>query len=95
MTYRTKMSEHAREPFVIDWTEFYVRHELDPLVDTITSSVWVVTNATAEDEFLATPKTALFVEPTVGVGQFITAENRIEINGGAYKDCRTLRIEVF
>ena len=94
MSIKTSQASCAKEPFFLDWTEFYERHGLDPNVDLITSSVWEVTNGIKGNEFINTPETGLFLSGgTVGVD--ILAHNTIEINGGTYADCRTLRVEVF
>lgn len=95
MTIKTAMADCATEPFFLEWDEFYARHGLDPATDLITSSVWTVTGATKGVEFIDTPDTGVFLTPTVAAGQTILAENVIQINGGVYQDCRTLRIEVF
>lgn len=95
MSIKATMADCATEPFFLVWDAFYARHGLDPAVDLITSSTWVVTGATKGVEFIATPDTGLFLTPTVGTGGTVLAENIIEVAGGTYRDCRTLRIEVF
>lgn len=94
MTIKTKQTECGREPFFLDWSEFYDRHGLDPAVDLITSSVWEVTGGTGGTEFLTTPETGIFLSGGT-VGAAILAKNTIQINGGTYQDCRTLRVEVY
>ena len=94
MSYKTTQSECGREPFGFDWTGLYTRYNLDPLVDLITASTWTVTGGTKGPEFIETPRTSVFLEGgTVGVPMI--AKNEIEIAGGAYRDCRTIHIEVF
>lgn len=94
MTITATMADCGKEPFFLDWTEFYERHGLDPLVDLITSSVWTVTGGTGGTQFLSTPNTGIFLSGGTP-GTPILAENTIQINGGTYQDCRTLRVEVF
>ena len=92
---KASMADCAKEPFFLDWAEFYTRHGLDTAVDLITSCVWTVTGATKGTEFIDTPAVGVFLEPTVSAGEYVIAEAVIQINGGAYRDCRTLSIEVF
>ena len=94
MTIKTKMSECGREPFTIDWSEFFTRHGLTVGTDTITASAWVVTGGTKLSDSIIGADTPVFIE-AVSAGQTVFAKNTIEINGGAYRDCRTLAIEVF
>ncbi|MCH9837687.1 hypothetical protein K0U83_18640 [bacterium] len=94
MSFKTSQSECGREPFGFDWTGFYTRHGLDTETNLITSSTWTVTGGTKGTEFIDTPRTSVFLEGgTVGVD--MVAENEIEIDGGTYKDCRKIIIEVF
>ncbi len=90
----TKKAECSTEPFTLDWTDFYARHNIDSSLKLITSSTWTVTDGTKGAEYIATPQTTLtIIGGTPGVT--LVAENTIEINGGEFRDCRKLYIEVF
>lgn len=91
---KTSQSDGGKEPFFLDWTDFYTRHGLDPAVDLITASTWVVTGGVKGVEFIDTPETGVFISGGVA-GSEILAKNTIEIGGGTYADSRTLKIEVF
>ena len=94
MTTTTKQS-CAAEPFTFDWQAFYDRHGLDPLVDLITSSVWVVEAGTVSlgAESIATPTASVFISGGAR-GESAAIENTIEINGGTYRDCQTLYMTI-
>lgn len=90
---KTQKQSCSKELFGLDWSDFFTKNGLDPLVDAITSSTWTLTSGTKGSEFVATPETSLFIEGG-SPGTTINAENTVEVNGGAYRDCRTLFIEV-
>lgn len=87
------MQACAKEPFSIDWSAFFTVHDLDPLVSPITSSTWVVVGGVEGSSFVTGAKTGVFLSGGTAGGK-ITATNTIEINGGEYRDCRTLIIGV-
>lgn len=94
MSIQATKSECGLEPFTLDWTELFTRHGLDPNVDLITTSTWDVTGGTKGSDFIATPDTTVVLSGGT-IGGSIQAKNTIEINGGAYRDCRTLSVSIF
>ena len=93
MSLKTTKPDCSVEPFTLDYTPFYEVHGLDVGTDLITSSVWVVTGGSKGAEGFTTPKTSVFLSGGT-VGTPLVAKNTIEINGGTYKTCATLYIEV-
>ncbi len=89
-----KKSACSEEPFTIDWSSFYTNLGIDVATNPITSSVWTVASGTAVSDTITLDKTTITLSGGVS-GEFITAKNNIEINGGQYKDCATLYIRVF
>ena len=93
MSIKTSKPSCSIEPFTLDYAPFYDTHGLDINTDLITSSVWVVTGGTGGFESFVTPKTTIVLSDGA-VGVQMVAKNVIEINGGAFKTCATLFIDV-
>ena len=89
----TVKADCAREPFTLDWADFYATYNIDVATTPITSSVWTISDGVKGREFIDGMTTTLTIDGgTQGV--ILAAENTIEINGGEYRDCRTIYIEV-
>ncbi len=83
----------SREPFTVDWSNFYEKFNIDVAIKPITSSVWHLSDGVKGAEFVSSALVTVFIDGgTPGV--VLTAKNTIEINGGEYRDCRTIYIEV-
>ena len=84
----------SKEPFTLDWSDFFELVGLDPQIDTISSSVWAVTGGAVSDlEGVNGPKTTILLSGgTKGTPATIT--NTIELSGGTYKDCRTIHLTI-
>lgn len=93
MSLTTSMQVCAKEPFTLDWSDFYQVHGLDPATDPITSSTWEVTNGTKGAEFINGAEVSVFISGGA-IGKTILAKNTIEIQNGIYRDCRTIYIGV-
>ena len=89
MSYWTTKQECSREPFFLDWQDFYTQYGLDPLVNPITASTWEVVGGVGDVEFVNIAQTGVFLSGGTPGGA-ITAKNTIEILGGTYRDCRTI-----
>lgn len=90
---KTEKESCSKEVFGLDWTAFFEANGLTVGTDTITSSTWTLTDGTLGLEFIDGAETTVFVEGgTPGVTAVL--ENIIEINGGTYRDCRKIYIEV-
>ena len=84
----------SKEPFTLDWTDFFLLVGLDPLSDPITSSVWtLVGGVVSQVEQVNGPKTTILLSGGV-VGTDVTLTNTIELANGTYKDCRTIYITI-
>lgn len=94
MTYKTKKGQCGISAFGFEWDELFDRLGLTPGVDTITQSTWTTTGGTQHSTTLSGLSTTVVVSGGVP-GVPIICENVIEINGGAYRDCRKIRIEVY
>ena len=84
----------SKEPFSLDWSAFYALIGLDPRVNQISSSVWVITGGVSIDleSNSGGVTTALVSGGTVG--ETATIKNTIQVDGGTYKDCRTITLAI-
>lgn len=83
----------SREPFTLDWTDFFTKLGINPAVNPITDSTWVVNGITLGPDFLSGVLATVILEAGVA-GAPATAKNTIEIASLNYRDCRTLFIEI-
>ena len=90
---RTHKRSCSREPFTFDWRDFFSEIGIDVVLNPITSSTWILSDGTLGPENVIGSKSTAIVDGGTP-GDIIELKNIIEINGGEYRDCATLHIEV-
>jgi hypothetical protein len=93
----TTASECFKEPFTINWSSFYSELNLDMNTCLITSSTWQLISGPGVlgANSIDTPETTVNIEASSALsGDEILVENTIQVDNGAFQDCRTLKIEV-
>ena len=90
---RTVKRACSKEPFTFDWRDFFAELNIDESLHSITSSTWILSGGSLGPQSVIGTKTTAVIDGGV-VGEMITLKNIIEINGGQYRDCATLNIEV-
>lgn len=90
----TSKKDCSKEPFTLDWSDFFELVGLDPLADTISSSVWALTGGVVSNlEDTDGAKTTILLSGGVK-GTPATITNTIELAGGTYKDSRTIHLTI-